>query len=83
MALLCERIVLPDGGLLVIELDFPRYRLSWRKGLLRISYESSGDGHQRCIRQKTTSYAFRSVEQMRYDFERDIEAAGGSLGTRA
>ncbi len=29
---------------------------------------------------KTSPYAFRSVEQLRYDFERDVAAVGGRLG---
>lgn len=35
---------------------------------------------RRRVRGRTTPYVFRSVEQMRYDFERDVQAAGGSLG---
>ena len=31
------------------------------------------------IKGKETRYEFRSVEQLRYDFERDVEAAGGRL----
>ena len=29
---------------------------------------------------KTVPYSFKSVEQLRYDFERDVRAAGGTLG---
>ena len=29
---------------------------------------------RRIIRGRSSAYAFRSVEQMRYDFERDVEA---------
>lgn len=29
---------------------------------------------------KKSRYEFRSVEQLRYDFERDVAAAGGRLG---
>jgi len=32
------------------------------------------------VRGKTDSYAFRSVEQLRYDFEQDVAAIGGVLG---
>jgi hypothetical protein len=28
---------------------------------------------------KTSPYSFRSVEQLRYDFERDVAAVGGRL----
>jgi hypothetical protein len=33
----------------------------------------------RRVRGKESKYEFRSVEQLRYDFERDVEAAGGYL----
>jgi hypothetical protein len=29
---------------------------------------------KRIVRGRSSAYAFRSVEQMRYDFERDVEA---------
>jgi hypothetical protein len=32
------------------------------------------------VRGKRSSYVFRSVEQLRYDFERDVAAVGGTLG---
>jgi hypothetical protein len=32
------------------------------------------------VRARAEPYAFRSVEQLRYDFERDIEELGGTLG---
>jgi hypothetical protein len=35
---------------------------------------------KKTVRGRTTSYSFKSVEQLRYDFERDVRAAGGSLG---
>ena len=35
---------------------------------------------RRRVRGKLLPYAFRSVEQLRYDFEQDVLAAGGSLG---
>ena len=34
---------------------------------------------RRRVRGKALPYAFRSVEQLRYDFEEDVRAAGGSL----
>ena len=59
MLLMRETVVTPEG-LLEIELhDDLRYRLSWRG----VVYENS------------SSYRFRSVEQLRYDFERDATAA--------
>ena len=35
---------------------------------------------RRRVRGRTMPYVFRSVEQMRYDFERDVQAVGGRLG---
>ena len=35
---------------------------------------------RRRVRGRTMRYVFRSVEQMRYDFERDVQAVGGILG---
>jgi len=58
--LLLRETVLTAEGLLEIELhDDLRYRLSWRG----VVYENNA------------SYRFRSVEQLRYDFERDAKAA--------
>ena len=60
MLLLRETVVLAEGELLEIELhDDLRYRLSWRG----VVYDNQ------------RKYAFRSVEQLRYDFERDAKAA--------
>ena len=36
------------------------------------------DGRRK-VRGRVTRYEFRSVEQLRYDFERDVAAVGGSL----
>ena len=35
---------------------------------------------RRTVRGRSFAYRFRSVEQLRYDFERDVRAAGGDLG---
>lgn len=59
MLLLHERVV-TEAGILEIELhDDLRYRLSWRGVVYR-----TGD-----------KYELRSVEQLRYDFERDAQKA--------
>jgi hypothetical protein len=69
--------VLLDGTLLEIELhDDRRYRLCY--GDL-VEYV---DGRRR-LRGRASRYEFRSVEQLRYDFERDVEAAGGRLAAHA
>jgi hypothetical protein len=59
MVVLHERVVLEDS-ILEIELhDDLHYRLSWRG----VVYDNK------------RRYEFRSVEQLRYDFERDAKAA--------
>jgi hypothetical protein len=68
-----ERVVLTEATL-EIELHADlRYRL--RYGDL-VEYENG----RRKLRGRSSSYEFRSVEQLRYDFERDVAAAGGRLG---
>jgi hypothetical protein len=77
MLLLRERVLLEDGALLEIELDADLgYVL--RYGAL-VEYAN----HRRRVQGRELPYEFRSVEQLRYDFERDVEAAGGRLGESA
>ncbi|HEU5176963.1 MAG TPA: hypothetical protein VFU24_05870 [Burkholderiales bacterium] len=59
MLLLRETVFTPEGTLEIELHDDLRYRLAWRG----VVYENS------------SSYRFRSVEQLRYDFERDAKAA--------
>jgi hypothetical protein len=59
MMMLRERVVLQDSVLEIELHDDLRYRLSWRG----VVYENR------------RRYEFRSVEQLRYDFERDAKAA--------
>lgn len=64
-----ETILLRDA-LVSVELDDDlRYRLAYGD---RVVYENG----RRTVRGKSGSYEFRSVEQLRYDFERDIERFG-------
>jgi hypothetical protein len=73
MMLLQEKALF-QGKSLEIELhDDLRYRL--RLGDL-VVYENN----LKTIRGRTAPYQFKSVEQLRYDFERDVREAGGSLG---
>ena len=73
MRLLSETIVLPDA-LVRIELDDELgYRLSYGE---LVVYEPG----RRRVRGRVTHYEPRSVEQLRYDFERDVEAVGARLG---
>jgi hypothetical protein len=61
-----ERVLLPYG-FFTVELHGEKYRLNY--GDL-VVYENG----KRKVRGRVTPYEFRSVEQMRYDFERDVEA---------
>jgi len=63
MLLLRETVVTQDGILRIELHDDLRYRLSWRG----VVYSNAADNKRR--------YDFRSVEQLRYDFERDAQAA--------
>lgn len=84
--LLEEMVVLGDGALLEVALRAERqglvYRLAWgAAGDWLVRYEGEpGKAGRRIVRARAESYALRSVEQLRYDFERDIEALGGELG---
>ena len=71
--MLLRETVVMQGTRLEIELDEKlRYRV--RYGEL-VEYANG----VRRVRGKEAKYEFRSVEQLRYDFERDVEAAGGHL----
>jgi hypothetical protein len=62
------------GRRIVVCLDAQlRYRLAWGE---EVVYENGA----RRVRGRRTPYRFRSVEQLRYDFEQDVRAAGGALG---
>ena len=62
--LLLRETVVTHGAILEIELHHDlRYRLSWRG----VTYTNAADSKRR--------YDFRSVEQLRYDFERDAAKA--------
>ena len=68
--LLYAETVITEGGELRLEVhDGPRYVL--RYGDL-IEY---CDGRKR-VRGRTSAYAFRSIEQLRYDFEREMKQLG-------
>jgi hypothetical protein len=71
--MLLREIVLGDA-LVRIELhDDLRYRLSYGE---QVVYEPG----RRTVRGRSAPYEFRSVEKLRYDFERDVQALGGRLG---
>jgi hypothetical protein len=61
------------GGVLVEVQLHDDLRYSLRYG--DVVYEND----QKTIQGRKYRYAFRSVEQLRYDFERDVEAIGARL----
>ena len=70
--MLSERVLLGEA-LLTVEFESESsYRL--RYGEL-VEYAN----HRRRVRGRTLPYQFRSVEQLRYDFEEDVRGAGGAL----
>lgn len=68
-----ERVVLGNGVL--VELVFrshSNYRLACLKdNRLLVEYNNRG----RALRGRSIAYEFKSVEKLRYDFERDVEDA--------
>ena len=73
-----ERIVLAGGRVLEISLSRDRvYVLRLRKGRNSlVEYcNNRASGHVRRARGRQSAYEFKSVEQLRYDFERDAEDA--------
>lgn len=72
MLLLAERAILGDSHLVIELHDDLRYCLKYGE---LVEYR---DGRRR-LRGRASAYEFRSVEQLRYDFELDVRAAGGAL----
>jgi hypothetical protein len=70
--MLSEKVVLGDVLLTIEFFSDLRYRL--RYGDL-VEYSN----HRRRVRGRALPYAFRSVEQLRYDFEEDVRSVGGAL----
>jgi hypothetical protein len=72
--MILREILLLQDGLLHVELeDDGRYRLAYGD---RVVYQNG----RRIVRGRSAPYDFKSVEQLRYDFERDVAASGGRLG---
>jgi len=75
-----QRCWLPDGDCIEIRLARDARGLTYRLAYLRngdclLRYEhDAAPPHVRVLRGRSVPYAFRSVEQLRYDFERDLEA---------
>lgn len=77
MLAFAERILLADAALVEIALDAGgRFRLRYlRGGEPLVDYAGDGKAHRRRRHGREQVYEFRSVEQLRYDFERDVEEA--------
>ena len=73
MSLLIETVLLPHVIVRVELADDLTYRLAYGE---LVVYENG----KRRVRGRVQPYEVRSVEQLRYDFERDVEAVGGRLG---
>jgi hypothetical protein len=70
--MLSERVLLGEA-LLTVEFE------SESSYTLRYGELVEYSNHRRRVRGRPLPYAFRSVEQLRYDFEEDVRAAGGTL----
>jgi hypothetical protein len=85
-----ETVVLADDARIDISLwrvpgGHPRYRLRYgRPGAWLVQYgNEDGHGDRRTVGARVMRYEFRSIEQLRYDFERDIEQWADGDETRA
>ena len=68
-----ETVILGDALVRIALDDALRYRLAYGD---QVVYEND----RRTVRGRSTPYEFKSVEKLRYDFERDVEALGGRFG---
>jgi len=87
--LLHEKVVLSDESIIEIVVwrlprptpDRPhgfKYRLYYgRRGVCLVRYDNeAGKGDHRHVRGREMPYEFRSIAQLRRDFERDVKTAG-------
>ena len=74
-----EVIQLADGAMVEASVASDRsYRLGLhRRGVALVEFWCEGATHRRRAGERTSVYEFRSIEQLRYDFERDAEDALG------
>jgi ASC-1-like (ASCH) protein len=70
--LLSETILLGETRVQIELHDDLRYRVAYGD---RVVYENG----RRRVRGRSAAYELRSVEKLRYDFERDVESVGGRL----
>jgi hypothetical protein len=73
-----ELLLLGADAWLDARVEADRYRLClYRAEAPVLEYWGDGAIHRRRVRERTVAYDFRSIEQLRYDFERDAEDALG------
>ena len=72
-----ETLWLGDGSALIARVGPSReYRLGlYRRGAPLVEFWSEGAVHRRRAGDRISTYEFRSIEKLRYDFERDAEDA--------
>ena len=72
-----ERVVLENGFVINVRLSpGGRYGLSCHDPQnLVVEFKGDARTHRRMLRGRESAYGFKSVEQLRYDFERDAEDA--------
>jgi len=75
--MLRECVLLPGGLRIEIRLEARgRYCLAClARAEVLVRYAGEGARHRRRVRGREEAYQFRSVEQLRYDFERDVADA--------
>ncbi len=70
-----ERVVLSEDEVIETFLSHCDWRLAYlRRGATLLAYEGGAEGASRVARGNSRPYRFRSVEQLRYDFDRDVRA---------
>jgi hypothetical protein len=72
-----ETLRLSDGSTLIARVAPDRsYRLGLYRGAATlVEFWSERAAHWRRVADRVSPYEFRSIEQLRYDFERDAEDA--------
>ena len=72
-----ETLRLPDGSTLIARVGpGVDYLLGlYRQGTALIEFRGERTVHRLSVGDRISSYEFRSIEQLRYDFERDAEDA--------
>ena len=72
-----EILRLSEGSTLIARVAPDRdYRLGlYRRGAPLVEFWGEGKTHWRRVADRASVYEFRSIEQLRYDFERDAEDA--------